>query len=148
MRCQSSLLALIRNKPYFWKRFRGGAKDRLRGTRASSCCCQFLQWLFPVLRFKVCKSQATPRLRCPLVKAVPDPDDFFLRALRNNAVICVFGKLDLPNIRASLNAPCPHCGHSITPEERTHVDTETPRMPAPRQSQVCRRIKRTILRFR
>ena len=24
----------------------------------------------------------------------------------------------------SLNTPCPHCGHNITPEERTHVDTE------------------------
>src|SRR5215469_8025508 len=34
------------------------------------------------------------------------------------------GKLDLEKIRASLNTPCPHCGHSITPEERTHVDTE------------------------
>lgn len=33
-------------------------------------------------------------------------------------------KLDLAKIRASLNTPCPHCGHSITPEERTHVDTE------------------------
>src|SRR5262245_20505130 len=27
-------------------------------------------------------------------------------------------------IRASLDTPCPHCGHSITPEERTHVDTK------------------------
>lgn len=34
------------------------------------------------------------------------------------------GKLDLEKIRASLNTPCPHCGHSITQEERTHVDTE------------------------
>src|SRR5215469_1187608 len=25
---------------------------------------------------------------------------------------------------SSLNTPCPHCGHSITPEERTHVDTD------------------------
>ena len=33
-------------------------------------------------------------------------------------------KLDPTKIRASLNTPCPHCGHSITPEERTHVDTE------------------------
>ena len=34
------------------------------------------------------------------------------------------GRLDLAKIRASLNTLCPHCGHSITPEERTHVDTE------------------------
>ena len=34
------------------------------------------------------------------------------------------GKLDLEKIRASLDTPCPHCGHSITPEQRTHVDTE------------------------
>ena len=27
-------------------------------------------------------------------------------------------------IRASLNTPCRHGGHSITPEERTYVDTE------------------------
>jgi len=33
-------------------------------------------------------------------------------------------RLDLEKIRASLNTPCPQCGHSITPEERTHVDTE------------------------
>jgi ribosomal protein S27AE len=34
------------------------------------------------------------------------------------------GKLDLERIRASLNTICPHCGHSITPAERMHVDTE------------------------
>lgn len=34
------------------------------------------------------------------------------------------GKLDLAKIRASPNTHSPHCGHSITPEERTHVDTE------------------------
>jgi len=34
------------------------------------------------------------------------------------------GKLYLAKIRAYLNTTCPHCGHSITPEERTHVDTE------------------------
>jgi len=33
-------------------------------------------------------------------------------------------KLDLEKIRSSLSADCPHCGHSITPAERTHVDTE------------------------
>lgn len=38
-------------------------------------------------------------------------------------------KLDLENIRASLNTPCPRCGHSITPEERTHVDTENLECP-------------------
>lgn len=34
------------------------------------------------------------------------------------------GKLDLEKIRASLNTPCPHCVHSITAEERTHLDRE------------------------
>ena len=33
-------------------------------------------------------------------------------------------ELDLAKIFASRNPPCPHCGHSITPEERTHVVTE------------------------
>jgi len=32
------------------------------------------------------------------------------------------GKLDLEKIRASLNTPCPHCSHSIKPEEeRTSI---------------------------
>jgi len=34
------------------------------------------------------------------------------------------GKLDLEKIRASLATECPYCGHSITPAERTHIDTE------------------------
>jgi DNA-directed RNA polymerase subunit RPC12/RpoP len=33
-------------------------------------------------------------------------------------------KFDLEKIRASLATDCPHCGHGITPAERTHVDTE------------------------
>ena len=33
-------------------------------------------------------------------------------------------KLDRAKIDASLNTDCPHCGHSITPAERTHIDTE------------------------
>jgi hypothetical protein len=33
-------------------------------------------------------------------------------------------EFDIPKIRAGLNTPCPYCGHGITPEERTHVDTE------------------------
>ena len=33
-------------------------------------------------------------------------------------------ELDLAKILASRNPPCPHCGRSITPEERTHIVTE------------------------
>ena len=29
------------------------------------------------------------------------------------------GKIDIEKIRASLNTPCPDCGHDITPAERT-----------------------------
>jgi hypothetical protein len=38
------------------------------------------------------------------------------------AVVPRRGKLDLERIRASLNTPCPQCGHNITPEKRTQVD--------------------------
>ena len=36
----------------------------------------------------------------------------------------------LSSTTSSLNTPCPHCGHSITPEERTHVDTEHLKCPS------------------
>ena len=33
-------------------------------------------------------------------------------------------KIDLEKIRSSVTTECPHCGHSIPLEERTHVDME------------------------
>jgi hypothetical protein len=33
-------------------------------------------------------------------------------------------KLDWNKINANLNGTCPHCGATITPEERKHVDME------------------------
>jgi hypothetical protein len=33
-------------------------------------------------------------------------------------------KLDLEKIGASLSTDCLHCGHSIAPAERTHIDIE------------------------
>jgi DNA-directed RNA polymerase subunit RPC12/RpoP len=51
---------------------------------------------------------------------------------------------DIEAIRASLNTNCPHCGHSITPAEREHIDTDHLRCPKCRQEFVPDKMKNPI----
>ena len=40
-----------------------------------------------------------------------------------NSVVPKRGKIDIEKIRASLNTPCPECGHNITPAERQYLSS-------------------------
>ena len=106
----------------FWGTISGRCKGYVTGNKGEQLLLSVLTVALPGTQVQSVQIATYPRLRCPLVKAVPDPDGFFLRPSRNNAVIRVFGKLDLPKIRASLNTPCPRCGHtSRQKRERTSI---------------------------
>src|SRR5713226_223256 len=52
-------------------------------------------------------------------------------------------KLDWKKINEALNTICPKCGHSIKPEERTHVDTEHIECPSCHSPDSCQGRART-----